>query len=79
MKLLTWVSTPCLIFEQKTKFSRQELHVKLSKVRPSRKRKRSNSYEVVNEKVGAKAIEERMESTTLLNLDFAALVMASLF
>lgn len=61
------------------KFSVNELHVRISKVKPSRKRKRSTSREVVIVKTRAEAIQDKMEPVTTMSHVLAALTMASLF
>lgn len=48
------------MLEQEMKFSVRELHVKILKAKPSRKRKRGSSHEVVTKKIGAKTIQERV-------------------
>lgn len=61
------------------KFSMRKLHVGISKVKPSRKRKRSANHEVVTMKTRTKMIEEMMKSITPMTHVLAALTMASLF
>lgn len=46
------------MFEQKIKISRKELHVRILKVRPPKKRKRGSNHEIATEKARAKAMEE---------------------
>lgn len=60
-------------------FSRKELQVRISKVRQSKKRKRSSNHEVATKKARAKAMENRMEPVPLVSPILIALMSISLF
>lgn len=62
------IPTYCLMLEQKKKFSSKELHVGLSKVKPSKKRKKSTSHEVVVKKTRTETTKERVEVVAPISL-----------
>lgn len=61
------------------KFFIKKLHVELSKVRPSKKRKRSSNHEVTIKKARVEAMEEWMEPASPASSILTALILASLF
>lgn len=58
----------------------KELYIRLSKVQPLKKRKRSNNHEIAaTEKARTKVVEERMEPTPPTSSILSTLIFASLF
>lgn len=69
----------CLLFEQEMKLLKKKLHVMLLKVRPSKKRKRSNSHEVLAEKARTNVAKEQIKPTPPMSPVLSTLMSTSLF